>query len=356
MYPFGGSKPLPPSSPPSSAMATPPPQPFKLNLWTILTESERIIKAHSRHFLALSFLFLLPLSISFSAYPYLHQLINPQPSTVPTAVETHNFNPAFQPTKTTIFSLLYSLFVSIFTSLATSSITYSVFHGFYGQPIKLKPAIKSAFSSFFRLLSTSFLTGLILFGFFFVVGLIIVSLVMATLLLGFQVDYSSPNFIFLFIYSMTALICILIYYIQVNWIFAPTVVVVESSWGFEALKRSKYLVRGMKWVAFGIFLYFGFCVGILWWSTAYMWKHTAPVFDYGGKWIFLTHLVFTSLIFVRIQVSYLAAITVLYIHSKEMHGEINAGEILEEFGTEYVKVPLDDGKLDHDHDHVLEFV
>ncbi|OMP06084.1 hypothetical protein CCACVL1_01720 [Corchorus capsularis] len=29
MYPFAGSKPLPPSSPRSSAMATPAPQPFK---------------------------------------------------------------------------------------------------------------------------------------------------------------------------------------------------------------------------------------------------------------------------------------------------------------------------------------
>ncbi|MCD7456813.1 hypothetical protein HAX54_033296 [Datura stramonium] len=40
-----------------------------LNLWGVLSESKRIINAHSRHFLALSVLFLLPLSFSLIIYP-----------------------------------------------------------------------------------------------------------------------------------------------------------------------------------------------------------------------------------------------------------------------------------------------
>ncbi|OMO71931.1 hypothetical protein COLO4_27959 [Corchorus olitorius] len=256
-----------------TAMVTPPPEPFQLNLSTIQSESGRIIKAQKRHFLSLSFLFLLPISVSFSAIPFLNQLFS-QPSTIPTAFDNNDYydfdhNPTFQiffPAKTIIFFLLNVL---IFSFLATGSITYSVFHGGSGQLIELKSALKSAFTSFF------------------------------------------PS------------------YLQVNWIFVPVVVVVESSWGFEALKRTST----------GIVI-------------------AAVFYDYGGNWMFLFSCAIHSIIFMQILLSYLAEITVFYMNSKVMHGENNAGEIVEQFGTEYVKVSLDDhGKLTHDdHNHVLEFI
>ncbi|WRX14850.1 hypothetical protein QQP08_007337 [Theobroma cacao] len=126
-------------------MATLPSPPVHIDLWTILSESKRIINAHSRHFLALSVLFLLPLSFSISAYPAIIQLVS-RPS--PLTVETHLsfFNPIQQqppnfPVKTLIFFFLYTLFTVIFSLFATGSITYSVFHGFYGRPVKLVSAI-----------------------------------------------------------------------------------------------------------------------------------------------------------------------------------------------------------------------
>nr|VDD25926.1 unnamed protein product [Brassica oleracea] len=56
-------------------MATPSPLPPTVNLWVVLTESKRIINAHSRHFLALSLVFLLPISFSVTVYPSISRLI-----------------------------------------------------------------------------------------------------------------------------------------------------------------------------------------------------------------------------------------------------------------------------------------
>ncbi|MBA0782956.1 hypothetical protein Gotri_000759 [Gossypium trilobum] len=119
-------------------MATRPPPLLKIDLWAIRSGYSRIIKAHSRHFLALSLLFLLPFSFFLSIYPFI-------------AIESYlsflQQDPSIFPTKIFILNLLYTIPISIFSLLATGSITYSIFHGFYGRPIKLLSAIKAAFTS-----------------------------------------------------------------------------------------------------------------------------------------------------------------------------------------------------------------
>ncbi|KAK6251871.1 hypothetical protein QUC31_013591 [Theobroma cacao] len=328
-------------------MATLPSPPVHIDLWTILSESKRIINAHSRHFLALSVLFLLPLSFSISAYPAIIQLVS-RPS--PLTVETHLsfFNPIQQqppnfPVKTLIFFFLYTLFTVIFSLFATGSITYSVFHGFYGRPVKLVSAIKSAFTSFFLLLSTCVISELIVSGFLLILALIFFSLVKAIQLLGFQLDVSSPYFISLCLVFVISFIFIVVY-LRVNWTFAYVVVVVESSWGLEPLKRSKNLVKGMKGVAFSMILFFGFVSGIFSWGSAVRWGDADA--DNWRSWAFVLDIVVTSTALMMLMLYNLAASTVFYMYSKAIHGEL-AGEIAEEFAREYVSLPFDDGKIPH---------
>ncbi|XP_022727427.1 uncharacterized protein LOC111283231 [Durio zibethinus] len=328
-------------------MATPPPLPLPVDFCAILSESKRIINAHSRHFLALSVLFLLPLSFSFSAYHAVYQLFSQ--SSTPT-IETHlSFLSPFQqqppilPAKPLIFTLLYTLFIFIFSLFATGSITYSVFHSFYGRPVKLVYAIKSAFTSFFPLVATCLISELIISGFLLILGLVLFSLVKATQLLGFQVNFSSPYFIFLCLVFLIIFSCIVVY-LQVNWAFAYVVVVIESSWGLEPLKRSKNLVKGMKWIAFSMLLFYGFFSGILTWVSAAGWDEA--VADKWKSWAFVIHIVVTSTFLMLLILSNLAAITVFYMYSKAIHGEL-AGEIAEEFAREYVSLPFDDGKVPH---------
>ncbi|XVF03271.1 hypothetical protein REPUB_Repub04eG0247000 [Reevesia pubescens] len=334
-------------------MATPPQPPHQIDLWAILSESKRIINAHSRHFLALSVLFLLPLSFSFSAYPFINQLFSQ--SSTPT-IETHlsfsfviDTNPFSQnpppifPIKTLIFTLLYTLFIFIFSLLATGSITYSVFHGFYGRPVKLISAIKSAFTSFFRLMSTCLVTEFIISGILLLLGLTLFSLVQITQVLGFQVIYSSPYFVSLCL-VFVIIFMFIVFYLQVNWVFAYVVVVVESSWGLEPLKRSKKLVKGLKGVAFSMILFFGFFGGILTWVSAAGWGDSAA--DKWKNWAFVINIVITSTFVTVLMLSNLAASTVFYMYSKAIHGEL-AVEIAEEFAREYVSLPFDDGKVPH---------
>ncbi|KAE8719798.1 hypothetical protein F3Y22_tig00109926pilonHSYRG00224 [Hibiscus syriacus] len=335
------------SSPPS-AMTTvaPPAAAVHIDLWPILSESKRIINAHSRHFLALSVLFLLPLSFSFSAYPFINQLFS---QSSPPSIETHFsflYNPLQNPPIFPIkyfFTLLYILFVFIFSLFATGSITYSVFHGFYGRPVKLVSAIKSAFTSFFPLLSTCLVMELILSGILVILGLIFLGLLKLTQVLGFQVNYASPYFLSLCLVFLITFMLI-VFYLQIKWSFAQVVVVVESSWGLEPLKRSKNLVRGLKRVSFSMLLFFGLFSGILMWVSAAGWDNAAAV-----KWknsAFILHIVLTSALFMSIMLSYLAATTVFYMYSKAIHGEL-AWEIAEEFAREYVSLPFDDEKVPH---------
>ncbi|XWS34149.1 hypothetical protein CRYUN_Cryun21dG0015300 [Craigia yunnanensis] len=330
-------------------MATPPSPPVHIDLWAILSESKRIINAHSRHFQALSVLFLLPLSFSLSTCPAINHLFSQ--SSTPTFENHLSFlknpfqhqQPSIFPIKTLIFTLLYTLFTSIFSLLATGSITYSVFHGFYGRPVKLVSAIKSAFTSFFRLLSTCLICQFIISGILLILGLVLFSLVKATQLLGFQVNFSSPYFTSLLMVFLIIFISIAAY-LQVNWAFANVVVVIESSWGLEPLKRSQNLVKGLKGIAFSMLLFFGFFSGILSWGSAAEWGDASA--DKWKSWAFVLNIVVTSSLYMMLLLYNLAANTVFYMYSKAIHGEL-AGEIAEEFAREYVSLPFDDGKVPH---------
>ncbi|GMN41923.1 hypothetical protein TIFTF001_011137, partial [Ficus carica] len=67
------------------AVATsPPPLQAVLNFTTILSESRRVIKSQLSHFLALTFLFLLPLSVASTTYSTLQFLF------ADAAIECHN--------------------------------------------------------------------------------------------------------------------------------------------------------------------------------------------------------------------------------------------------------------------------
>ncbi|TXG56567.1 hypothetical protein EZV62_017880 [Acer yangbiense] len=323
-----------------------------LSLCTIISESKRIIKAHSRHFLALSVLFLLPPSFSIIVYPTLQQLLlNSTQNHQSLSFLAHSFNNHFSSTlnnnnnQPLFLALAFSIFVSVFTLCAVGSITYSVFHGFYGRPVKLLSALKSICTSFLPLLATTIasqiiITGLVLvFAVFF---LLVVKLVNSVGLVQF--DYSSPYFTGFALLVSVALLLVLVN-LQVNWNLASVVVVVESSWGFKPLKRSASLIKGYKLVALSFYLYYSFFTGLI------IWSHTALSMylsnsDWLKNWGFVLQIVFPSTLLTLLFLQYMAANTVLYMYCKAIHGEL-AMEIAEEFAKEYVSLPFDDGKVPH---------
>ncbi|PPD96499.1 hypothetical protein GOBAR_DD06471 [Gossypium barbadense] len=272
-------------------MATPPPPLLKIDLWAIRSGYSRIIKAHSRHFLALSLLFLLPFSFFLSIYPFI-------------AIESYlsflQQDPSIFPTKIFILNLLYTIPISIFSLLATGSITYSIFHGFYGRPIKLLSAIKAAFTSFFPLFSTCLVTQLIVSGISLILGLAF----SAVVILGFQ--SSSLN----------------------------------QARGFEPLKRSRNLVKGMKGVALKIILLFGFVISINTWRSVMTYRNSAA--DKWTSWVFVLNMDVTSTFSMMLMFCNLAANTVSYIYATALHGELAEDE---EFAVKCSSLAVDDAKV-----------
>jgi hypothetical protein len=318
-----------------------------LSLCTLLSESKRITKAHSRHFLALSVLFLLPLSFSITVYPTLRQLIlnstqNHQSLSFVTQFTSTLHNKNNQPL---FLALAYAIFASVFTLCAVGSITFSVFHGFYGRPVKLLSALRSIFTSFLPLLATTIASQIIMTGLVFVFSIFFLLVVKLVNSVGFtQFDYSSPYFNGFALLVFVAL-CLVLVNLQVNWNLASVVVVVESSWGFKPLKRSSSLIKGYKLVTLSFYLYYSFFTGIFIWSRTALSTYLVNS-DWLKNWGFVLQIMILSTLLTLIFLQYMAVNTVLYMYCKAKHGEL-AMEIAEEFAEEYVSLPFDDGKVPH---------
>ncbi|KAJ9174226.1 hypothetical protein P3X46_017273 [Hevea brasiliensis] len=330
-------------------MATTAPPP--LDLCTVLTESKRIINAHSRHFLALSVFFLLPLSFSLTVYPTLQNLLASSSTpnskiSLSTSILLDQDPSNFVTVKILVLSLLFSLFIFVFALLAVGSITYSVLHGFYGRPVKLVASIRSALISFFPLLVTTILAQIIVLAIFLVSGFFLFLVIMGIQLAGFQVEFFSPYFTGFCVVVSIVLILILVY-LQLNWYLVGVLVAVESSWGLEPLKRSSFLIKGMRGVALALLLFFGFLVGILLFISSFSGITLGIGTNDGWKsCAFVVQIVVTSTLLMLLLLYHVATNTVLYMYCKAVHGEL-AWEIAEEFAREYISLPFDEGKVPH---------
>ncbi|XP_021747345.1 uncharacterized protein LOC110713188 [Chenopodium quinoa] len=320
----------------------------------VITESKRIINAHSRHFLAHSVLFLLPLSFSLSVFPtLLHTFTSPQPNRIVSLLR-HNsaappilLHPTFhQPHhKTLVFSLLFSAFILLFSLLAFGSITFSVLHGFYGRPVKLVSAIASLLRSFFPLLVTFIAAQIVIFLIFALFGVFGYLGVKGIEVIEGEFSYNSPYFYGISLIGAVLLGLVLVY-VGVNWILVNVVVVVESKWGFQPMARSKDLVRGMRWVALSLIVFFGFFELVLLWISLVSGGDSIAVEDGWNTWAFAVRIMATTAVLTVLLLHGIAAATVLYIYCKALHGEL-AREIAHEFAADYVSLPFDDQKVPH---------
>ncbi|KAK1437722.1 hypothetical protein QVD17_03518 [Tagetes erecta] len=326
-----------------TTMSTPPPPAHTLTLYGVLSEAKRIINAHSRHFLALSVVFLLPLSFSLIIFPALQLSLTKSYNVVSTQFLV-NFNHTNHLQQQFTVPLIYALFAYIFFISAIATITYSTYHGFYGRPVKFFPAMKSLLFSFFPLVSTTIAALLIL-------SLISLSLILFFVViirvgenLGFVINYGSGYFMLLCA-LFGVVLCLLLMYLVVNWSLACVIVVTESKWGFEPLWRSGYLVKGMKSVSLCLMLLFGVLIGFWGWMNMNDVLHF-DVFEGWKSWPFVLQLVIGTSVLTLFLLHSTSGITVLYMYSKALHGEL-AIEIVEEFAREYVSLPFDDEKVPH---------
>ncbi|KFK33509.1 hypothetical protein AALP_AA5G022000 [Arabis alpina] len=314
-----------------------------VNLGVVLSESKRIINAHSRHFLALSVLFLLPNSFCITVFPSVLRLITDQSTTSHNTVSL--LRSSTDPNAKTLLLLLiaYVIIITVCNLLAIGSIVYSIYQGFYGRPVKLISAVKSSVSSFIPLFATLISTNSIYLGVFLILGFVafLVTKLIEIVTPGLEIGLSSPLTI------VTLISCVFVLKFQIDWILSWTIVVVESVWGLASLKRSKSLTKGMRSESLSIVFWFSLAQTILVWISN---AAASAQFDNGEKlWtnaFFAVQIVITASFLTLAMLYNLAATTVMYMHCKAIKGEL-ALEIAEEFAREYVSLPFDDGKVPH---------
>ncbi|XP_057482007.1 uncharacterized protein LOC130768926 [Actinidia eriantha] len=301
----------------------------------VLSETRRITNAHTLHFLAISVLFLLPLSFSLIIYPTLSATLSQSQTTPTQSLLRQSPTAPDLSLQTLALPLAYSLFVYLISLSAAGTITYSTYHGFYGRPVKFSAAVKSLAHTFIPLVVTTiasqFLVVLVCAAF----GVFSVFLIEGVEILGFEIDYNS-NYYLGFCTAVFVILVLVLVYLQVNWILASAIVVVESKWGFEPLRRSAYLVKGMRSVSLSLMVLFGSVTGLV------LWSYSGTTRDVGDSLRFILLTCGESGFLSSIMLYNVASNTVLYMYCKALHGELDL-----EIPEEYASLPLDDANLPH---------
>ncbi|GKC95831.1 hypothetical protein Tco_1161273 [Tanacetum coccineum] len=303
----------------------------------VLSESSRIIKSNYSHFLTLSLLFL-PLSTTLIITPTLRQFPN-HPNFPP------NHHPDFPPNHNNyppIHHLVYILIIYTFTLCATSTITYNAHHIFsLSNALTSTPltTLTTITTSLFPLAFTAVVSHALMFlaslTFLMLAGLAFKSVQTLALLFGlrFVVEYDSVYFT-PFSAVLGVVLFVVMMWLYVNWLLVNVVVVTESKWGFQALVRSWYLVKGMRSVAVKLFVFYGVLEACL------VLVYSRSVIGYGvGSWAFILNVVFGSGFLMLLMLQSCVANVVLYNYCKAIHGElvIDVGD--------YVGLSADDEKV-----------
>ncbi|KAL1551079.1 hypothetical protein AAHA92_18965 [Salvia divinorum] len=310
--------------------------PDRPNLWRMLSDTSALITAHSLHFSALSVLFLFPSYFAAVVYVLLSLPSNPLQTLYLRLLSI--FSAAdYQTPAVGASHLLFSLISLTFSICATASISSSTFNAFYGKPVELASALKSALVSFLPLLATTLAVEI-------VIGLI-VSVFLGFLFMtsnGIADLYYENQYYLAICIAVAALLVALVFYLQIEWSLSNAVVVLESDWGFAALKRSSYLVKGARGAMFSFLLFFLILAGVF---GICFFKYVMIEYGSGDGWnCWLALKIAAFAVFSSVLSLYtIAATTVFYIYCKasrhELQFEIDAAN--GKLGDDYAPLPCD---------------
>ncbi|XP_015075279.1 uncharacterized protein LOC107019242 [Solanum pennellii] len=214
-------------------------------LWReILKLSTLINIANLEHFDLLTILFLLPFLFTPTVYPSFHlALFHPEYDFINKLIHADISLSNFEIIAFIICILCFILF--FLCSVAT--FTYTTVQVIYDRPINVVSSVKSIRNSFFPLLSTFIISHTILISITLIFTLVLSRLI--------ELKYN-------LIFALAVVVPILVW-LQVNWSLAYVVAVVESKQGFETLRRSAYLVKGMgvRSIVLSMMLFYGLMIG-----------------------------------------------------------------------------------------------
>lgn len=319
----------------------------------IFEESRRIITAHSRHFLGLSVLFLLPIAFLTCAASTFRNWINIKEGheellrSIASTYSNHGddddnqdfflaYTGGLMETKVVLLLSLYSLLMFGLALCSNAAVTHSTCNGFYGRGVKLPGAIKSIPGSAWRLLVTTACGMAVLVGISFTFVLFLSLVLLGLSAFNVTLELMAP--VHLVIVVLAGLVGL---YLQIHWILATVIPVVEGSWGLEPLRRSSYLVQGMRWVSLSLNLFFAITgLALALWAS-YLQSSSSDSLN------MLSKIVQSITVLASMTVWYLYNITtttVFYMFCKSNHNEL-LDAIIEEFSRDYMVLPFEYQKV-----------
>lgn len=179
---------------------------------------------------------------------------------------------------------------------------------------------------------TCLLMGLVLFAVGSLAGIMY-----GAILLWAETDLLVPYFLVFVVFLVVLNLGVMIYF-QIEWYLADVIVVVESKWGYVALRRSSDLVKGMRSVAFSIFVLYELLLCIM--SVFFSCLVPTPINSGSVSWMLVLQTVAFTGIATILRLYSVSATAVLFIYCKGLRGELATG-------TAYELAPLN-FRLPHD--------
>jgi hypothetical protein len=160
-------------------------------------------------------------------------------------------------------SIVALLLVWILVPLATGAATFAIADVYLGRPTTIQGSYQSLGSVIGPFIGTG-----VLMGFFLAVGFILLLV---------------PGF-----------------YLMVCWYFVIPVMIVERSFGMNALRRSRALVRGNWWPTFGLMLVAGLIAEIPSYAVSLIWAYLpilGPLLRAATQGVFATYSVIVAVVY-----------------------------------------------------------
>lgn len=216
----------------------------------IYKESYKIITSWKKIFsqitltliLPLSFIYLIHMEVSnriFWRIRYtefeLHRIIDGYPS----------YNRRYLSSEWTVYILFkaaYLTFLLIFSLLSTSAVVYTIASIYTNRDVTFKKVMKVVPRVWKRLM----ITFVVIFLAMFVYNIVAFFTLMLCFIIG-------SNFAVVLFFIILIIYALGFVYMTIVWQLASVVTVLEDSYGVKAMKKSKDLIKGKRWVASFIF-------------------------------------------------------------------------------------------------------
>jgi len=237
-----------------------------IRFFGIWRESFKTIYTWRKIFLQLSFALILPLYFIYFVQTEITQLFTQTILQTQTALAV-NDDPTVTEMNTRsllrelawylLVQISFIVLIFIFSLLSASAVIYTVACIYVRKNVTFKEIMCAIPKIWKRLMVTFLCVMFITFIYNFVVAFFLVFVFLA-----YPVDQNNIGKYLLPGVILSILYLAGVFYMGVVWQLANTVSVLEESYGFQALRKSKILMKGKMGISVGIYLVINICVGV----------------------------------------------------------------------------------------------